>query len=109
MGAVAESDDVAVVASDVAAVEELVEVGGEMALVADGVLCGACWCEAVFDVVPRVHGSLLFLSVVFCLLSFVPMWLRVFYRALSCSSWYHGRNGGVKQPQTWKKRKLEKT
>ena len=56
-----------VVVSDVAAVEEFVEGGGEMVLVAGGVLCGACWCEAVFDVVPRVHGSLLFLSVVFCL------------------------------------------
>ena len=67
VGAVAESDDVAVVVSDVAAVEELVEGGGEMALVADGVLCGARWCEAVFDVVPRVRGSPLFLSVVFCL------------------------------------------
>lgn len=67
VGAVAECDDVAVVASDVAAVEELVEGGGEMALVAGGVLCGACWSKAVFDVVPRVHGSLLFLSVVFCL------------------------------------------
>ena len=67
MGAVAESDDVAVVASDVAAVEGLVEGGGEMALVADGVLCGARRSKAVFDVVPRVRGSLLFLSIVFCL------------------------------------------
>lgn len=67
VGAVVECDDVAVVVSDVAAVEELVEVGGEMALVADGVLCGARWCEAASDVVPRVHGSLLFLSAVFCL------------------------------------------
>ena len=71
MGAVAECDDVAVVAGDVAAVEEFVEGGGELVLVAGGVLCGACWCEAVFDVVPRVHGSLLFLSVVFCLFFFV--------------------------------------
>ena len=69
VGAVAECDDVSVVVLDVAAVEELVEGGGEMVLVAGGVLCGACWCEAVFDVVPRVHGSLLFLSVVFCLFS----------------------------------------
>ena len=57
----------AVVALDVAAVEELVEVGGELICVVGGVLCGACWCEAVFDVVPRVHGWSLFLSVVFCL------------------------------------------
>ena len=73
MGAVAESDDVSVVALHVAAVEELVEGGGEMVLVAGGVLCGACWCEAVFDVVPRVHGSLLFLSVVFCLFLCAPV------------------------------------
>ena len=67
MGAVVECDDVSVVVFHVAAVEELVEGGGEMVLVADGVLCGACWSEAVFDVVPCVHGLLLFLSVVFCL------------------------------------------
>ena len=109
VGAVAECDDVAVVACHVAAVEELVEVGGELVCVAGSVLCGPCWSEAVFDVVPRVHGWSLFLSVVSCLLSFVPLRLRAFYRALSCSSWYHGRNGGVKPPQTWKKRKLEKT
>lgn len=71
MGAVAECDDVAVVASDVAAVEELVEGGGEMALVAGGVLCGACWSKAVFDVVPRVHCWFLFLSVASCLFFFV--------------------------------------
>ena len=62
-GAVAECDDVAVVADDVAAVEELVEVGGELVLVADGVLCGARWSKAVFDVVPHVHCWFLFLSV----------------------------------------------
>lgn len=92
----------AVVAFHVAAVEELVEGGGELVCVAGGVLCGACWSKAVFDVVPRVHGWSLFLSVVSCLFSFVSLWLRVFYRALSCSSWYHGRNGGVKSPQTGK-------
>lgn len=63
VGAVAECDDVAVVALHVAAVEELVEVGGELALVADGVLCGARWSKAVFDVVPHVHCWFLFLSV----------------------------------------------
>lgn len=88
MGAVAESDDVAVVAFHVAAVEELVEGGGELVCVAGGVLCGACWSKAVFDVVPRVH-SFAFLSVVSCLFSFMSLWLRVFYRALSCLSWYH--------------------
>lgn len=62
MGAVAECDDVAVVACHVAAVEELVEVGGELVLVADGVLCGARWRKEVFDVVPRVHLCV-FLSV----------------------------------------------
>lgn len=45
----------AVVALHVAAVEELVEGGGELVCVAGGVLCGACWSKAVFDVVPRVH------------------------------------------------------
>lgn len=40
-GAVAECDDVAVVAFHVAAVEELVEGGGELVCVADGVLYGA--------------------------------------------------------------------
>ena len=85
MGAVAECDDVAVVALHVAAVEELVEGGGELICVADGVLCGACWSKAVFDVVPRVHCWFLFLSVVSCLFSFMSLWLRVFYRALSCS------------------------
>lgn len=109
VGAVAECDDVAVVAFHVAAVEELVEGGGELVCVAGGVLCGARWSKAVFDVVPRVHGWSLFLSFVSCLFAFVSLWLRVFYRALSCSPWYHGRNGGVKPPQTWKKRKLEKT
>lgn len=73
VGAVAECDDVAVVAFHVAAVEELVEGGGELVCVAGGVLCSACWSKAVFDVVPRVHGWSLFLSFVSCLFSFVPM------------------------------------
>ena len=58
-----------VVACHVAAVEELVEGGGELVCVADGVLCGACWRKAVFDVVPRVHCWLVFLPVVSCLFS----------------------------------------
>lgn len=62
MGAVAQGDDVAVVAFHVAAVEELVEGGGELICVAGSVLCGACWRKAVFDVVPRVHLCV-FLSV----------------------------------------------
>lgn len=74
VGAVAECDDVAVVALHVAAVEELVEGVGELVCVAGGVLCGACWPKAVFDVVPRVHCWFLFLSFVSCLFSFVPMW-----------------------------------
>lgn len=69
--AVAQGDDVAVVACHVAAVEELVEGGGELVCVADGVLCGACWSKAVFDVVPRVHCWFLFLSAVSCLFSFL--------------------------------------
>lgn len=68
----------AVVALDVAAVEEFVEGGGELVCVAGCVLCGACWSEAVFDVVPRVH-SFAFLSVVSCLFSFMSLWLRVFF------------------------------
>lgn len=79
MGVVAQGDDVAVVALHVAAVEELVEVGGELVCVAGGVLCGACWSKAVFDVVPRVHCWFLFLSAVSCLFSFVSLRLRVFF------------------------------
>ena len=86
VGAVAECDDVTVVVLHVAAVEEFVEGGGELVRVAGGVLCGACWSKAVFDVVPRVHGWSLFLSVVSCLFAFAPMWLCVFSRAFSCSS-----------------------
>lgn len=56
--AVAQSDDVTVVALHVAAVEELVEGGGELVCVAGSVLCGARWPKAVFDVVPRVHDCL---------------------------------------------------
>ena len=69
----------AVVAFHVAAVEELIEGGGELVCVADGVLCCARRCEAVFDVVPRVHCCLVFLSVVPCLFAFVYLWLRVFF------------------------------
>ena len=61
----------AVVALHVAAVEELVEDGGELVCVADGVLCGACWPKAVFDVVPRVHDWFLFLSFASRLFSFL--------------------------------------
>lgn len=71
VGAVVECDDVSVVALHVAAVEELVEVGGELVCVAGGVLCGARWSKAVFDVVPRVHCWFLFLSVASCLFFFV--------------------------------------
>lgn len=78
-GAAAQGNDVAVVALHVAAVEELVEGGGELICVTGGVLCGACWSKAVFDVVPRVHGWSLFLSVVSCLFSFTSIWLRVFF------------------------------
>ena len=96
-GSVAERDDVTVVVLHVAAVEELVEGGGELVCVADGVLCGARWSKAVFDVVPRVHGWFLFLSVVFCLFlcALVACSSRArvggfpFARAFSCSSWYH--------------------
>lgn len=105
MGVVAQGDDVAVVALDVAAVEELVEGGGELVCVAGGVVGGSRGCESVFDVVPCVHCFFVFLSVVSCLFSFASMWLRVFYRAFSCSSWYHGCNGGVKSPQTGKKKR----
>ena len=100
-GAVAQGNDVAVVALHVAAVEELVEVGGELVCVAGCVGGGSRGCKAVFDVVPRVHCCFLFLSFASHLFSVVYLWLRVF-RALSCSSWYHGRNGGVKSPQTGK-------
>lgn len=68
----------AVVAFHVASVEEFVEGGGELVCVAGSVLCGARWPKAVFDVVPRVH-SFAFLSVVSCLFSFMPLWLRVFF------------------------------
>ena len=78
VASVAQGDDVAVVAFHVAAVEELVEVGGELVCVAGSVLCGARWPKAVFDVVPRVH-AFVFLSGVSCLFAFAPMWLRVFF------------------------------
>lgn len=70
VSAVAQSDDVSVVVLHVAAVEELVEGGGELVCVADGVLCGARWRKAVFDVVPRVHLCV-FLSVASRLFSFL--------------------------------------
>ena len=89
VGAVAECDDVAVVAFHVAAVEEFVEVGGELVCVAGGVLCGARRREAVFDVVPRVQ----FVRVPFVCVLFVFVRVRMvcacFLRAFSCSSWYH--------------------
>lgn len=91
--AVAQSDDVTVVALHVAAVEEFVEGGGELVCVAGGVLCGACWSKAVFDVVPCVHLCV-FLSVASCLFSctLVVRCLSAhvgapFSRAFSCSSW----------------------
>ena len=112
VGAVAECDDVSVVVLHVAAVEEFVEVCGELVLVAGGVLCGARWSKAVFDVVPLVHCWSLFLSVASRLFSFLSLRLRIiparirgwchFSRAFSCSSWYHGRYRGVKSPQTGK-------
>ena len=71
VGAVAEGDDVAVVALHVAAVEELVEGGGELVCVAGSVLCGARWPKAVFDVVPRVRDWFLFLSFASRLFSFL--------------------------------------
>lgn len=77
--AVAQSDDVAVITLHVAAVEELVEGGGELVCVADSVLRGARRSKAVFDVVPRVHCWFLFLSAVSCLFSFVSLRLRVFF------------------------------
>lgn len=69
----------AVVAFHVAAVEEFIEGGGELVCVAGGVLCGARWSKAVFDVVPCVHCFFVFLSVISCLFSFVSLWLRVFF------------------------------
>ena len=99
VGAVAECDDVAVVACHVAAVEELVEVGGELVLVADGVLCGARWPKAVFDVVPRVHYWFLFLSVASCLFSctLVARFLRVRGRFTLCARFpvRHGIMGAI--------------
>ena len=71
VGAVAECDDVSVVALHVAAVEELVEVGGELACVAGRVGGGLAGCEAVLNFLALVHGWLVFLSVVFCLFFFV--------------------------------------
>ena len=72
-GAVAQGDDVAVVALHVAAVEELVEVGGELVCVAGGVGGGSRGCESMFNVVPRVHCFFVFLSVVSCLFMFASL------------------------------------
>lgn len=74
-GAVAERDDVSVVALHVAAVEEFVEGGGELVCIAGGVGGGSRWRKAVFDVVPRVHLCV-FLSVASRLFLFVSLWLR---------------------------------
>ena len=71
VGAVAECDDVSVVVFHVVAVEELVEVGGELACVAGRVGGGLAGCEAVLNFLALVHGWLVFLSVVFCLFFFV--------------------------------------
>lgn len=102
-GTVAQGNDVAVVALYVAAVEEFVEVGGELVYIAGCVGGGSRGCKAVFDVVPRVHCCLVFLSVVPCLFAFVYLWLCVFLRAFSCLPWYHGCSGGVKLSQIGKK------
>ena len=77
-GAVAQGNDVSVVALHVASVEELVEVGGKLICVAGDVGGGARWRKAVFDVVPRVHLCV-FLSVASRLFLFVSLWLRVFF------------------------------
>ena len=62
-----------VVALHVAAVEELVEVGGELVCVAGCVGGGSRWCEAVFDVVPRVQ----FVRVPFVCVLFVFVRVRM--------------------------------
>lgn len=51
--------------------EELVEVGGELACVAGRVGGGLAGCEAVLNFLALVHAWLVFLSVVFCLFFFV--------------------------------------
>ena len=111
MGAVAESDDVSVVALHIAAVEELVEVGGELACVAGRVGGGLAGCEAVLNFLALVHGWLVFLSVVFCLFFFVyagcalstvrvwvvPLSARVFLFAMvswQCCCWQSMIVGG---------------
>lgn len=106
-GAVAERDDVAVVVLHVAAVEELVEGGGELVCVADGVLCGALAQSRV-----RCRSTCSFVRVPFGCFSFVLVRVSVVARvtrAFSYSSCYHGCNGGAKSPQTgknesWRKR-----
>lgn len=80
-GAVAQGNDVAIVALHVAAVEELIEGGGELVCIAGGVGGGSRWRKAVFDVVPCIHRWLVFLSFASHLFSVVYLWLRVFSRA----------------------------
>ena len=111
VGAVAECDDVSVVALHVAAVEELVEVGGELACVAGRVGGDLAGCEAVLNFLALVHGWLVFLSVVFCLFFFVyagcavstvrvwvaPLSARVFLFAMvswQCCCWQSMIVGG---------------
>lgn len=111
VGAVAECDDVSVVALHIAAVEELVEVGGELACVAGRVGGGLAGCEAVLNFLALVHGWLVFLSVVFCLFFFVyagcalstvrvwvvPLSARVFLFAMvswQCCCWQSMIVGG---------------
>ena len=111
VGVVAECDDVSVVVLHVAAVEELVEVGGELACVAGCVGGGLAGCEAVLNFLALVHGWLVFLSVVFCLFFFVyagcalstvrvwvaPLSARVFLFAMvswQCCCWQSVIVGG---------------
>lgn len=91
-GAVAQGDDVSVVALHVAAVEELVEVGGELVCIAGGVGGGSRWRKAVFDVVPRVHLCV-FLSVASRLFLFVSLWLRALRARFPAR---HGTIGAVR-------------
>ena len=91
-GAVAQGNDVSVVALHVASVEELVEVGGELVCIAGGVGGGSRWRKAVFDVVPRVHLCV-FLSVASRLFLFVSLWLRVFFARFPAR---HGTIGAVR-------------
>lgn len=111
VGAVAECDDVSVVALHVVAVEEFVEVGGELVCVAGCVGGGLAGCEAVLNFLALVHGWFVFLSVVFCLFFFVcagcalsavcvwvaPLSARVFLFAMvswQCCCWQSVIVGG---------------